>query len=121
MKKIYYHWNDLTAEDIRQLSAKLPCYNEATGNTNPIDTYRREGNYVIQESPEYDPYWHSRVEIYNEPAIGQKYMVVFYCDYDNSEYGSNYTIEVTEENIAEIAYHMNDTENDITDYFLIEQ
>ena len=80
--------------------------------------YRIDGNYAILEAPAY--FYSSRAEIFNPlPQIGQKYMVVFYCDYDNTEYGENYTIEITEENIAEITFHMNDTQNDITEYILI--
>lgn len=81
-------------------------------------TYRISGNYAILEAPA--DFYSSRTEIFHPlPQIGQKYMVVFYCDYDNTEYGENYTVEITEENIAEITFHMNDTENDITEYILI--
>lgn len=81
-------------------------------------TYRIDGNYAILEAP--NDFYSSRAEIFNPlPVIGQKYMVVFYCDYDNSEYGENYIVEITEENIAEITFHMNDTQNDITEYILI--
>jgi hypothetical protein len=84
-------------------------------------TYEISGDYAIR----HDPDW-SLVSAYQEiwrerPVIGQKYMVVFFCDYDNTEYGDNYPIEITEDNIAEITFHMNDTENDITEYILIEQ
>lgn len=80
-------------------------------------TYRASGNYIIAEST-FDPYCSPRVEIWRQPEIGQKYMVVYYCDYDNTEHGLNYTIEVTADNINEITFHMNDTENDITEYIL---
>ena len=83
-------------------------------------TYRIDGNYVTFEDLDH-PYYHPRYEIYWQPEIGQKYNVVFFCDYDNTEYGDNYTIEVTADNLAEITYHMNDLENDITQYILIEQ
>ena len=82
-------------------------------------TFRIDGNYAILEAPA--AFYSSRAEIFNPlPQIGQKYMVVFFCDYDNSEYGDNYTVEITEENLAEITFHMNDTENDITEYILIQ-
>lgn len=82
-------------------------------------TYRIDGNYAILEAP--SAFYSCRAEIYQPlPQIGQKYLVVFYCDYDNSEYGENYTVEITEENLAEIAFHMNDTQNDITEYILIQ-
>ena len=81
-------------------------------------TYRIDGNYAIVESPA--NFYSCRAEIFNPlPVIGQKYLVVFYCDYDNTEYGDNYTVEITEENIAEITFHMNDTQNDITEYILV--
>lgn len=81
-------------------------------------TYRIDGNYAILEAPA--NFYSYRVEIYQPlPRIGQKYQVVFYCDYDNTEYGDNYTTEVTEENIAEITFNMNDLENDITEYVLV--
>lgn len=82
-------------------------------------TYRIEGNHAILEAPA--DFYSCRAEIYQPlPQIGQTYLVVFYCDYDNSEYGDNYTVEITEENIAEITFHMNDTQNDITEYILIQ-
>ena len=81
-------------------------------------TYRIDGNYAILEAPAY--FYSYRTEIFNPlPQVGQKYLVVFYCDYDNTEYGDNYTVEITEENLAEIAFHMNDTQNDITEYILV--
>lgn len=81
-------------------------------------TYRIENGYAILEAP--TDFYSNRQEIWQPlPQIGQKYLVVFYCDYDNSEYGENYTVEITEENIAEITFHMNDTQNDITEYILI--
>ena len=81
-------------------------------------TFRISEGYAFRKYSE-DPF-EARVDIYQPiPQIGQKYMVVFYCDYDNTEYGENYTIEITEENIAEITFHMNDTQNDITEYILI--
>ena len=81
-------------------------------------TYRIDGNYAILEAP--SDFYSNRQEIWQPlPQIGQKYLVVFYCDYDNSEHGLNYTVEITEENIAEITFHMNDTQNDITEYILI--
>lgn len=80
--------------------------------------YRIEGNQAILEAP--SAFYSSRAEIFRPlPVVGQKYMVVFYCDYDNSEYGDNYIVEITEENLAEIAFHMNDTQNDITEYILV--
>lgn len=82
-------------------------------------TYRIENGYAILEAP--TDFYSNRQEIWQPlPRIGQKYLVVFYCDYDNSEYGENYTVEITEENIAEITFHMNDTQNDITEYILIQ-
>lgn len=83
-------------------------------------TYRAEGNYIVRETTAY-PLCKKYVDIYNEPTVGQKYWVVFYCDYSNTEHGLNYIVEVTEENIAEITYHMNDLENDITEYVLISE
>lgn len=50
-----------------------------------------------------------------KPVIGEKYLVVYYCDYDNKD-GYNYIIEVTEDNIDELTRRMNDPENDITEY-----
>ena len=81
-------------------------------------TYIRSGNYIIMEVAS-DPYYRPRIEVYWQPEIGQKYMVVYFCDYDNTEYGYNYTIEVTADNIDEITFHMNDLANDITQYILI--
>ena len=82
-------------------------------------TYEHCGDHIIRRV-EGEPWHCCRVDIWNQPVeIGQKYQVVFYCDYDNSEHGLNYTIEVTEENLAEITFHMNDTDNDITDYILV--
>lgn len=85
-------------------------------------TYRPHGcNYIIQEDSS-RPGWQKWVEVYKPyPIIGEKYMVVYYCDYDNSEYGENYIVEITKENIHEVSFRMNDTHNDITDYVLIEQ
>ena len=85
-------------------------------------TYRIADGYAYRK--ESNPQWFlmgtKRVDIYKPiPQIGQKYMVVFYCDYDNTEYGENFPVEVTADNIAEITFHMNDTENDITEYVLI--
>ena len=61
-------------------------------------TYRIENGYAILEAPA--DFYSNRQEIWQPlPQIGQKYLVVFYCDYDNSEYGENYTVEITEENI----------------------
>ena len=81
-------------------------------------TYRIDGSYAIAEYP--SDFYPCRAEIYRPlPVIGQKYLVVFDCDYDNTEYGDNYTVEITEENIAEITFHMNDTRNDITEYILV--
>lgn len=83
-------------------------------------TFRISEGYAFRKDNEY-PLVEARVEIYQPlPQIGQKYLVVFYCDYDNSEYGENYIVEITEENIAEITFHMNDTDNDITEYILIQ-
>ena len=83
-------------------------------------TFRISDGYAFRKDSEY-PLVEARVDIYQPlPKIGQTYLVVFYCDYDNSEYGQNYTVEITEENIAEITFHMNDTENDITEYILIQ-
>ena len=83
-------------------------------------TYTITGNYVTMKTSAY-PFLRYRAEIYRQPEIGQKYMVVYFCDYDNSEYGNNYTIEVTADNLAEITFRMNDLSNDITEYILIEQ
>ena len=81
-------------------------------------TYRISGNHAIMNDEAY-PICDHYAEIWQPlPIIGQKYLVVSFCDYDNTEYGENYTITVTEENIAEITYHMNDTTNDITSYHL---
>lgn len=79
--------------------------------------YKIENGYVSAQSP-YFPYYTPRFEIRHKPEIGQKYEVVSYCDYDN-EGGENYIVEVTAENIAEITFHMNDLNNDITEYVLI--
>lgn len=84
-------------------------------------TYRPHGNHIIMEVKESDNTLQFWAEVYSYPTIGEKYMVVYYCDYDNTEHGLNYTVEVTEDNINEITYNMNDTSNDITDYILIEQ
>lgn len=82
-------------------------------------TFRISDGYAFMKASD-DPFEY-RQEIWKPlPQIGQKYLVEFYCDHDNSEYGLNYTVEVTEENIAEITYRMNDTENDITEYVLIQ-
>ena len=85
-------------------------------------TFKREAcPWLIKEVTENGytkSFW---VEVERYPIIGEKYQVVFYCDYDNSEYGENYVVEVTEENIDEIAFAMNDPNNDITEYILIEQ
>lgn len=83
-------------------------------------TYTFSGSYVTMHTAAH-PNIRYRVEIYLQPEIGQKYEVVYYCDYDNTEYGHNYTIEVTSDNIAEITYRMNDPRNDITEYILIKQ
>ena len=84
-------------------------------------TYRPHGSYIIMESKE-DGYTTSFwAEVYRTPTIGEKYMVVFYCDYDNSEYGENYIVEVSADNIHEITFRMNDTMNDITEYILLDQ
>lgn len=81
-------------------------------------TYHIIGNYAKMLNEE-DPTCSHYAEIWNPlPIIGQKYLVVSFCDYDNSEYGENYTRVITEENLAEITYHMNDTSNDITEYIL---
>ena len=82
-------------------------------------TYTLSGGYVTMSNSA-RPGICYRVEIYRQPEIGQKYMVVYFCDYDNAV-GNNYTIEVTAANIAEVTYRMNDTRNDITEYILIEQ
>lgn len=82
-------------------------------------TYTLSGNYVTMR-PAAHPALRYRVEIYRQPEIGQKYKVVYFCDYDNAE-GNNYTIEVTADNIAEVTYRMNDPKNDITEYILVEQ
>lgn len=84
-------------------------------------TYKICGNYVTVEDAN-NPYFRPRLEIYNPmPIIGQRYMVVSFCDYDNTEFGENYIVEITEENIAEVTFHMNDLENDITQYILIQE
>ena len=73
---------------------------------------RKDSNSIVQKFVEvYKPY----------PIIGEKYMVVHFGDYDNSEYGENFPIEITAENIHEISFRMNDPDNDITEYILIEQ
>ena len=78
--------------------------------------YEYHGDCITRKFAEnYVPY---RVYIHQQPLIGQKYKVVYYCD-DN--YPLNYTIEVTEDNWDEITFCMNDTMNDITHYELIEQ
>ena len=82
-------------------------------------TYTLSGSYVTMHTAD-RPNIRYRVEIYHQPEIGQKYMVVYFCDYDNAD-GDNYTIEVTADNIAEVTYRMNDPKNDITEYILIEQ
>jgi hypothetical protein len=59
------------------------------------------------------------VEVYKPyPIIGEKYMVVYYCDYANP---SNYIVQVTEDNIDEITFCMNDPDNDITEYILVDK
>lgn len=84
-------------------------------------TFTISGDYAFLHDSMY-PLCCIRQEIWRErPVIGQKYMVVFFCDYDNTEYGENFPIEVTEENIAEITFRMNDTENDITEYIPLDQ
>jgi hypothetical protein len=55
------------------------------------------------------------------PIIGEKYMVVIGGDYDNTDYGENYIVEITADNIHEISFRMNDPQNDLTEYILIEQ
>lgn len=82
-------------------------------------TYTLAGNYVTRHTAAH-PGIRYRVEIYRQPEIGQRYMVVYYCDYDNTE-GNNYTVDVTADNIAEVTYRMNDPKNDITEYIIIEQ
>lgn len=85
-------------------------------------TYVRvPGHYLIKEVVASGYTRQFQVEVNYYPIIGEKYLVVHYCDYDNSEYGENYTIEVTEDNIDAIAFSMNDPMNDITEYILIEQ
>ena len=80
-------------------------------------TYTISGSYATMSTPAL-PGLRYRVEIYRQPEIGQKYKVVYFCDNDNA---SNYTVEVTEANIAEVTYRMNDPKNDITEYILIEK
>jgi len=82
-------------------------------------TYTISGNYVTMQSSAL-PGIRYRVEIYRQPEIGQKYTVVYFCDYGNAE-GQNYEVEVTADNIAEVTYRMNDPKNDITEYVLVEQ
>lgn len=82
-------------------------------------TYRYSGNRLVQDDAN-NPYWHRYMDIYRQPEIGQKYLVVHFCDYDNSEYGENYIVEITEDNILEVTYEMNDTENDISEFILID-
>ena len=82
-------------------------------------TYTLSGSYVTMHTAA-RPNIRYRVEIDRQPEIGQKYMVVYFCDYDNAS-GDNYPVEVTADNIAEVTYRMNDPKNDITEYILIEQ
>ena len=79
-------------------------------------TYTISGSYVTMSTPAF-PGIRDRVEVYRQPEIGQKYNVVYFCDNDNA---NNYSVEVTEANIAEVTYRMNDPKNDITEYILIE-
>lgn len=82
--------------------------------------YTIEDGYVTCKDPD-APYHFQRFEIWRRlPEIGEKYNVVVFCDYENTQ-GLNYVIEVTAENRAEIAFHMNDTLNDITEYILLDQ
>lgn len=53
-----------------------------------------------------------------QPVIGEKYLVVYYCD---RRHPLNYIVEVTAENIDEIKWRMNSPTNDITHYELIEE
>lgn len=80
-------------------------------------TYTLSGSYATMHTSD-RPNIRYRVEIDRQPEIGQKYMVVYFCDNDNP---NNYTVEVTADNIAEVTYRMNDPKNDITEYILIEQ
>ena len=80
-------------------------------------TYTISGSYVTMSDPAL-PGIRYRAEIYRQPEIGQKYKVVYFCDNDNAD---NYTVEVTEDNIAEVTYRMNNPRNDITEYILVEQ
>ena len=81
-------------------------------------TYTIQGEYVTMHRPSL-PGIRYRAEIYRPlPEIGQKYMVVYFCDNENP---NNYQVEVTADNIAEITYRMNDPRNDITEYILVEQ
>lgn len=98
------------------MKKQLPIVRTAQGVKFGI-THTISGNYVTLVCKD-DPYYRPRIEIYCQPEIGQKYQVVYYCDYDNSEHGLNYIVEVTEDNIAEVAFDMNDTQNDITEYIL---
>jgi hypothetical protein len=81
-----------------------------------IITYKPYGtNHIVRES-NLSPL-RKYVEVYKPyPIIGEKYMVVFYCDYDNPD---NYVVEVTADNIDEITFRMNDPDNDITEYILV--
>lgn len=60
--------------------------------------------------------YHKFVEVNDYPIIGEKYMVVHYCDMEHED---NYTVEVTEETIDDITFGMNDPDNDITEYILV--
>ena len=51
-----------------------------------------------------------------QPVIGEKYLVIYYCD---RKHPLNYIVEVTAENIDEIKWRMNSPTNDTTDYELI--
>lgn len=81
-------------------------------------TYKIDGDYVSVHS-DLTPYYSPRYKIWRRrPEIGEKYEVVWFCDYENAD-GNNYVVEVTAENLAEITFHMNDLENDLTEYILI--
>lgn len=84
-------------------------------------TYKRPAGQSLIREIVADRTYIKQVEVDYYPIIGEKYQTVFCGDYDNTEYGANATIEVTADNIDAITFAMNDPDNDITEYILIEQ
>lgn len=85
-----------------------------------VTTYAIEGDYVTAKS-NVDPFYNPRYEHFRRlPEVGEKYDFVWCGDYENAN-GGNCVVEVTAENRAEIAFHMNDPLNDIAEYILISE